>query len=400
MFHADWKRIHQEVTLVDLHIHPSMQQQLFKRNLNLRYVINRSLHGNPMNVRASFPRLHDGGYDVILSTLYVPEHGILKDFPLVRLFRFLRPDLWRKLILSQPFDATLKIMQDMETAVAASTRADAVQMAGSVTELNAILSQPKGERPIAVIHAVEGAHSLGSRDASDEEIMDHLEMLYQRGVICITLAHFYPNRIVHPCYPFPEDIARLAANPTLWRDLTLGLTDLGKRVVEKMIELGMLIDLSHSTPVARQQIYDIVDASGKHTPLVASHVGAYAIDPAPYNLTDREIQRIARDGGVIGVIFMPYWLMPKESGQGLNFISRHIQYLIDTGGEDIAGIGTDFDGFTTPPDDLDNASQMPRLTQRLVVDGHSEACIKKILGGNALRVIRQVWGRQTSPATT
>ncbi len=76
----------------------------------------------------------------------------------------------------------------------------------------------------------------------------------------------------------------------------------------------------------------------------------------------------------------------------MNFISRHIEYLIDVGGEDIPGIGTDFDGFTTPPpDDLDNASQMRRLTQRLVVDGHSEACIKKILGGNALRAIRQGW---------
>ena len=393
MSNLDWKRIHHEATIVDLHIHPSMQQQLFNRNLNLRYVINRTLHGNPMNVRASFPRLHDGGYDVILSTLYVPEKGILNDFPIVKLFRFLRPDLWRKLILSPPFDATLKIMQDMETAVESSISADVVKMAGSIAELNAILSQPKGQRPIAIIHAVEGAHSLGDKDASDEEVMHHLDVLFQRGVICITLAHFYPNRIVDPCYPFPEDIARLAANPTLWRDLTLGLTDLGKQVVEKMIELGMLIDLSHCTPTARQQIYEIVDASGKHTPLVASHVGAYAIDPSPYNLTDREIQRIARDGGVIGVIFMPYWLMPKESGQGLNFISRHIQYLIDTGGEDIIGIGTDFDGFATPPDDLDNASQMPRLTQRLVVDGHSEACIKKVLGGNALRMIRQGWGR-------
>jgi microsomal dipeptidase-like Zn-dependent dipeptidase len=389
----DWKRIHHEATVVDLHIHPSMHQQLFNRDLNLRYVINRTLHGNPMNVRASFPRLRDGGYDVIFSTLYVPEKDILQDFPIIKLFWFLRPDLWRKLILSEPFDATLKIMKDMEKAVTASTSTGVVSLAGSVAELNAILSQPKGQRPIAVIHAIEGAHSLGSEHAGDEEVMDHLEALYQRGVICLTLAHFYPNRVANPCYPFPEDIARLSANPTLWRDLTLGLTDLGKRVVEKMIELGMLIDVSHCTPTARQQIYDIVDASGKHVPLVASHVGAYAIDPSPYNLTDREIQRIARDGGVIGVIFMPYWLMPKESGQGLNFISRHIQYLIDTGGEDIAGIGTDFDGFTTPPDDLDNASLMPRLTQRLVVDGHGEARIKKVLGANALRVIRQGWGR-------
>ncbi len=393
MTNLDWERIHHESTIVDLHVHPSMQQQLFQRNLNLRYVINRTFHANPLSVRASFPRLHDGGYSVILSAMYVPEHGILKDFPIVRLFRFLRPDLWRKLVLSQPYNATRRIMQDMETAVAASTVTDAVKMAGSVAELNAILSQPKDQRPIAIIHAVEGAHSLGGPDATDEQVLLHLGELFECGVGCITLAHFYPNRVVHPCYPFPEDIARLSVHPALWRDLTLGLTDLGKQVVERMIELGMLIDVSHCTPAARREIYDIVEASGKQVPLVATHVGAYAIDPSPYNLTDDEIRRIADDGGVVGVIFMPYWLMPKESGQGINFISRHIQYLIDTGGEDVVALGTDFDGFTTPPDDLDNASQMPRLTQRLVVDGHSEPRIKKILGENALRVIRQGWKR-------
>lgn len=393
MASLDWQGLHRQATIVDLHIHPSMQQQLFRRDLNLRYVIHRVLHGDPLTVRASFPRLRDGGYDVIFSTVYLPERGILKDFPIVNLFRFLRPDLWRKLIVAEPFDATLQILKDMETAVATSTGAAPMQMAGTVAELDALLSRSKGQRPIAVIHAVEGAHSLGSDKTGDADVLQHLEALYRRGVICLTLAHFYPNRVVNPCYPFPEDISRLAANPELWRDLTLGLTDLGKRVIERMIELGMLIDVSHCTPTARRQIYDIVDASGKHVPLIASHVGAYGIDPSPYNLTDGEIRRIARDGGVVGVIFMPYWLMPKESRQGLNFISRHIQYLIDVGGEDVAGIGTDFDGFTTPPDDLDNASLMPRLTQRLVVDGHGEATILKVLGGNALRAIRQGWGR-------
>ncbi len=390
----DWKTLQHAAKIVDLHIHPSMQQQLFNRNLNVRYMINRTFHGDPMSVRASFPRLREGGYDVILSTLYVPEHGILHDFPIVRLFRWLRPDLWKKLILAHPFDATIRMMNDMESAVASSTSTDRMKMAGSTSELNAILAQPKGQRPIAVIHAVEGAHSLGIRKDAEETILQHLEMLYQRGVVCITLAHFYPNQVVHPCYPFPEDIARIARNPELWRDVTEGLTEVGMHVVEKMIELGILIDLSHSTPTARKQIYDIADASHKHVPLIASHVGAYSIDPSPYNLTDWEIKRIARHGGVVGVIFMPYWLMPKESGQGINFISRHLQYLIKEGGEDVAGFGSDFDGFSTPPDDLDNAALLPRLTQRLIADGHRERTIKKILGENALRAIQQGWGKQ------
>jgi len=60
MLSLDWQRIHREATIVDLHVHPSMQQQLFRRNLNWRYVIDRTLHGNPMSVRASFPRLPGG----------------------------------------------------------------------------------------------------------------------------------------------------------------------------------------------------------------------------------------------------------------------------------------------------------------------------------------------------
>jgi len=390
----DWHQLQHEANIVDLHIHPAMQQALFNRNLNLRYVINRSIHANPLSVRASFPRLKDGGYDVILSVLHVPEHGLLKDFPIARLFQFLRPDLWKKLVVANPFDATLSIMADFEGAVHESHGFEHVRMAHSVKELNAILNTPKEKRPIAAIHAVEGGHSLGMKDASDEEVLRHLEALYQRGVIYITLAHFYPNKVTHPCYPFPEDIAHLSVHPELWRDLTLGLTDLGRRVVERMFELGMLIDLSHSSPAARKDVYEIADASGKHPPLFATHVGAYGINPSPYNVTDWEVRRIARDGGVVGVIFMNYWLMPKESGQGINAISQHIQYLLNVGGEDVVSIGSDFDGFTTPPDDLDNASLMPRLTQRLVADGHSGDRIKKILGGNALRMICDGWGKK------
>lgn len=391
----DWHQLQRESTIVDLHIHPAMQMSVFSRQLGARYVINRAIHANPMAVRASFPRLRDGGYDVILSNIHIPEKGLLKDFPILNVFRFVRPDLFKKLLLSQPFDATNRLLDDMEKAVAQTSGYTWAKVAHSVSELSAILAMPKGHRPIAVVHAVEGAHSLGGKQSSDAGVLDNLQALFDRGVAYITLAHFYPNRVVNPCYPFPEDVSRLARRPNLWRDLTLGLTDLGKTVIERMIDLGMLIDISHSTPTARRQIYDIIDASGKRVPLLATHVGAYNINPSPYNLEDWELKRVARDGGVVGVIFMPYWLMPKESRLGINALSSHIQYIVNTAGEDVVGIGTDFDGFATPPDDLDTASQMPRLTQRLVIDGYSEDQIKKILGGNALRAICDGWGKKS-----
>lgn len=385
----DWKRVHRDATVLDLHIHPSMKQQLFNRKLGVRYFAVRTI--NLFGVQSSFPRMKTGQYDAFLSVLHVPEKGLLKDFPALNVFRVLRPDLWRKLFSAPPFTATIRILEDMEAEVA---RSPIVKMAHSVKELDEILARPDGSRPIAVVHAVEGAHSLGGDDASDEGVLHNLEELYQRGVACLTLAHFYRNRVVHPCYPFPEHMVSLARNPDLWRDLTQGLTPLGRRTVQRMIDLGMLIDLSHSTPAARQQIYDLCDASGKRVPLLATHVGTYEINPSPYNLADWEVKRIARDGGAVGVIFMPYWLMPKESGMGLNFISRTIEHFVNVGGEDAVGIGTDFDGFATPPEDLYNTEQMPRLTQRLLIDGHSEARVKKILGGNALRVLREGWGKK------
>jgi microsomal dipeptidase-like Zn-dependent dipeptidase len=389
----DWERIHHEATVVDLHIHPSMKQQLFNRNLGIRYFVTRTT--NILGVQSSFPRLRSGGYDLMLSVLHVPEKGLLNDFPVVNLFRLLRPDLWHKLIAAPPFRATIKILEDMEAAVAQSSSVP-MKLAHSAGELGSLLNQAKGSRPIAVVHAVEGAHSLGGKEATEEGILRNLDELHRRGVAYITLAHFYPNRVVHPCYPFPESFAHLAKNPDLWRDLTLGLTPLGRRVVEHMIELGMAIDLSHSTPIARQQVYDICEASNRRVPLFATHVGAYEINPSPYNLQDWEVKRIARDGGVVGVIFMNYWLMPHETGQGLNFVSRTIDHLVRVGGEDVVGFGSDFDGFADPPDDLHDASQLARLTQRLVTDGHGEERIKKILGGNALRALCENWSRRVA----
>ncbi len=391
----DWHEIQKSATIVDLHIHPSMQQEIFQRNLNMRYVMNRSIHGNPMSVRASFPRLRDGGYDVILSTLHVPERGLQKDFPILKYFRFLRPGLWKKLMAAPPFKATLAIMEDFERTVAGTQGYEWSELACSLQELEAFLKRPKGHRPILAIHAIEGGHSLGLESTSVEGALKNLETLFNRGVACLTLAHFYPNLLVNPTYPFPDDVAKLSVHPGMWRDLTQGLTETGRQVVEKMIALGMMIDISHSTPVARKEIYEIIDAAHRPVPLLATHVGAYALNPSPYNLPDWEIQRIARDGGVMGVIFMPYWLMPKESAHGLDAVAQHIQYMVNVGGEDCVGIGTDFDGFATPPDDLDNASRMPRLTQRLVADGHPEPVIRKILGENALRALRAGWGRRT-----
>jgi membrane dipeptidase len=274
-------------------------------------------------------------------------------------------------------------MDEFESAVTETEDAETgrpyVQVARTAAELDAILAQG-AEAPIAFVHTIEGAHSLDST-------VGHLDELKRRGVASITLAHFYENGVAPPVFPFPEYVQMLGCFGGR-RDPTLGLTPTGVQVVERMLELGILIDITHCTPVARRQVYDIV---GSQAPLLASHVGTYEINPNPYNLEDWEAVKIAESGGVIGVIFMNYWLAPYARDRGIDFISQTIRHFVSVAGEDHVGIGSDFDGFTDPPDDLADAAEMPFLTQRLVSDGMSSQQVGKVLGGNALRALRSGW---------
>lgn len=383
---SDWRILHYQSTLVDLHAHPSLKASLFYRSLGRRvYPSPRAF--NPFSVRTNFPRLIEGGIDIVLSVIYTPERGITESAPPLKLLKYLTPRLWRNIYGRGYFTVANEMMNIIEKqareAIDHQNNAPMARFAYNIDELEAILKEPISKRPVALIHSVEGGHTLEGK-------LENLDALFQRGVAYLTLAHFFPNEIVNPTFPWPEHLQQFN-----WfqdeRDLTRGLTPFGEQVIERMVELGMLIDISHCTPHARARIYDIV---GKRAPLIVSHVGAFDINPDPYNLKDWEMKKIADSGGVIGVIFMNYWLMPSESHRGLNVITQTLQKFIDLAGEDHVGIGTDFDGFTTPPSDLVNAAQMPRLTQRLLSEGLTPDQIQKILGGNSLRVLRQAWGRR------
>ena len=176
-----------------------------------------------------------------------------------------------------------------------------------------------------------------------------------------------------------------------------GLTETGGRVVEKMLEMGMIIDIAHCTPTARKQIYDIVDHYNKLSCLVASHTGAFAINPDMYNLEDWEIKWMADHGCVVGVIFMNYWISPVDSKMGLKYLDQTINHIIKVGGEDVPAIGTDFDGFTDPPEEITNIGELPRFTQYMRATNHySDKQVKKILGENSLRLIKEGWKHEVA----
>jgi len=378
------EQIHRNSIIVDLHAHPSLKVSLFKRVLTSRFRASRSF--DPFSMRTDFGKLKKGSVDVLLSTIYAPEKGIFHECKVIKILRYLMPFTWKKVFNRPYFDVTMEMLDVMERAVDNSGKDERgkplAKMAFSVQEFDDILGQ-EDHRPIAIIHNVEGGHSLDGK-------LDNLQRLFDRGVAYLTLAHFYKNEAVHPCFPFPESVQVLGCFRGD-RNLSLGLTDFGEQVVEKMIELGMILDIAHCTPPARKRIYDIV---GNGLPLIASHVGAYEVNPSPYNLKDWEIRKIADTGGVVAVIFMNYWLMPHETKRGLNFIARTIEHFVNVGGIDHVSIGSDFDGFTDPPDDLKDASELPKLTHRLLAEGYNREEIGKIWGGNALRVLREGWGKK------
>ena len=134
-----------------------------------------------------------------------------------------------------------------------------------------------------MIHNIEGAHSI-------EGSLDKLQHFFDRGVVYLTLAHFYKNEAVHPCFPYPESMQTLGCFQG-YRDLTLGLEDFGEQVIEKMIELGMILDIVHCTPPARKRIYDIV---GNGCPSLPPMLAPLRSTPAPIISRIGNLSRLQR----------------------------------------------------------------------------------------------------------
>ncbi|MEW5986099.1 MAG: membrane dipeptidase [Chloroflexota bacterium] len=410
-----WPELHEQSLVVDLHAHLSFPAALFGFRLFRRHRPGLPTL-SPLSVRTDFPKLERGGVDVVLSSVNVPEIPLIEYAPGGKLWRFMAELLQPKVFRPPYCQASVNMMETVEQQTGRYKGGRPVRIARSVQELKAALAQGP-PKPITLIHTLEGAHALlgdeGGKGtypqlAADSpvarEMLTHLQEFYDRGVALITVAHFFPNGVAAGCYPFPEPFL-----PGIrWRkalrehDLTLGLTEAGEMIIQRMLELGILIDVTHCTPAARARIYQLAEGCQRPA-VVATHVGAYTINPSPYNLQDWEIKWIAEHGGVVGVIFMNYWLgAHHQTKLGIHYVVRTLEHFIQAAGtEGVAAFGSDFDGFTDPPDDLADAAELPWLTQHLLAlyqdsgkRRFGDGAIKGILGGNALRVLQEGWGKQ------
>jgi microsomal dipeptidase-like Zn-dependent dipeptidase len=408
----NWEQLHNDSIVVDLHTHPSLKSSVFHRDIGSKKTkfLSRLFKEKfwPFSGRVTFPKMEQGGVDVLLSTAYVLEQGWIDDMSLVRTLFWLFPKVRERVVDPTYFNATISMLDDMEMQIKNynDTRAPesrGVTLATSSAGIDAAIEA--GD--MCIIHSVEGAHSLqgdeagknlsddimSHSDAVEEEVLSNLQHLYDRGVAYLGLAHFYTNCCVSPVFPYPE----YGAKHLKWREIlgqwdeTEGLTPLGLKVVEKMLDMGMLIDISHCTLAARKQIYGLVALHGKSECLMATHTGAFEINRVSYNLHDWELKWLADHGCAVGIIFMNYWISPVDSGLGLKYIEQTLNHIINVCGEDTASIGTDFDGFTDPPDEIVDMSELPRMTMYLKGLDYSDRAIEKFLGLNALRVLRNGW---------
>ena len=236
---------------------------------------------------------------------------------------------------------------------------------------------------IALVIALEGAHGIGQ----DPQLIHTMQRV---GVRVVSLAHLGRT--------FLADGSRLDATSRG------GLTPEGIEVFQEMERLGIVFDISH---LGIAGVEDVLSLATR--PFLATHSACLAITDIHRNIGDEQIKRIAELGGVINVAAaIPFFIDPERPTA--ERVVDHIEHLIGTVGIDHVGVGPDFvdDYFQrvyggwivgkdmsegdVPRAEIERPSDLPKLTEAMVKRGLSEADIRKILGGNVLRVLRQVMG--------
>ncbi len=214
---------------------------------------------------------------------------------------------------------------------------------------------------IAGILGVEGGHAL-------EGDIGNLDRFFRRGVRILTLTWNNSNPFARSC--MSRDGHRR------------GLTRLGREAVKRMNRLGMLIDLSHASDMT---FSDVLAASS--APVICSHSACRALRRFPRNLTDRQLRVLGEADGVIGVVFLPYFLRKDYRKVSLEDVLDHIEHAASVAGVDAVALGSDFDGFSDPPPKgLEDVTRMPAVTAGLLRRGFSEPDVRRILGENFLRI--------------
>ena len=214
----------------------------------------------------------------------------------------------------------------------------------------------------AIMLGVENGYAIGKD-------IENIARFRKMGVSYITLCHNGDN-----------DICDSARGKQEWK----GLSPFGKEVVKEMNRLGIMVDISHA---AESTFYQVMEVS--ETPIIASHSSARALCDHPRNLTDDQLKALAAQGGVAQICLYKGFINKEEDKASLSDAIRHINHIVDLIGIDHIGIGSDFDG----DGELIGCSatnELINITVRLLEEGYTEEDIRKIWGGNLLRVMTAI----------
>jgi membrane dipeptidase len=224
----------------------------------------------------------------------------------------------------------------------------------STADVSAYLARRASSPMTAALLAIEGAHALDGDLAN-------IDRLAAAGYRMMSPTHFFDTAFGGSAHGVRKG----------------GLTDLGREMIRRMEARSMILDLSHASTAT------IDDALAVATrPVVVSHTGVRGIADNARNLSDEQLRAVAATRGIIGIGFWPI----ASGGDDVRAIARSIRYAISIVGVDHVGLGSDFDGAVPVPFD---ATGLVQITEALLDDGFSPASIGAIMGGNALRLLRE-----------
>lgn len=369
------RKLHEDAFVFDGHVHIINRQFYLGGDIGERY----------KDGQVDLPRIREGGVDAFLFTLYVQEEYYPQRFETRQLLRLM--------------DLAFRQIE---------RNRDQIELALNASDIERIRRSGK----IAAVLDLEGGFDLDGD-------LGVLRMFHRLGLRAFEIAaHNWTSNFSDSC-----------CAPAKWG----GLTEQGRAVVREANRLGMLINVSHASD---ETIEDVLEVSTQ--PVVATHHGLRSFNDIPRNMSEELLKKLAAKGGVIGFHIgnsfhnrryhewrtqhagKPFWDTSEIARRRAELTIFDIDKLVSRGypmvgpeapddvvfsiddwfrvvdraielvGEDHVALGSDFDGGPTPPRGMRDIADLPLLTEAMLRRGYSEERIRKFLGGNLLRVFRQV----------